>query len=94
MIWFLGDWDWVLDVVYGVIVWIEGQIVILENVCNFEWCSEQYFILYWEMCCYDIGVLFLVDLVILIWGNLVIVYMLISFGFFDGVFLIFLVEIW
>ncbi|QJD58366.1 DUF4105 domain-containing protein [Pseudomonas sp. gcc21] len=72
---------------------IRGQQATLHNVRNFHWRSEDDYDVRWETRSYDLGSLRSVDLITSQWGMPGIAHILVSFGFDDGKFITFTVEI-
>lgn len=62
-------------------------------MCDFDWCSDSDYDVCWEICDYDFDYLVFVDVILLYWDSRVIVYVMILFGFDDGCYVVFLVEI-
>jgi hypothetical protein len=72
---------------------IEGDQVTLFNVRNFDWHSETEYTPRWETREYDLSKLTSVDMLTSHWGMDAIAHVLVSFGFDDGQFVTFSVEI-
>src|SRR5690606_17482486 len=72
---------------------VEGQQVTLHNVRNFNWRSDEDFDARWETRHYDLQQLKSVDMVTSYWGMPAIAHVLVSFGFEEGQFVVFSVEI-
>lgn len=70
-----------------------GNVITIHNVRNFEWVSEFNYRPHWESRQYDLSKLETLDVVISIWDNDNIAHTLLSFGFSDGQYLTFSVEI-
>ncbi len=70
-----------------------GDVITIHNVRNFEWVSEFNYKPRWETRQYDLSKLATLDLIISIWDNDNIAHTLLSFGFDDGQYLTFSVEI-
>ena len=72
---------------------VEGEQVTLFNVRNFDWRSETDYSPRWETRHYDLSQLQSVDMLTSHWGKEAIAHVLVSFGFSDGQFVTFSVEI-
>jgi hypothetical protein len=72
---------------------VDGNIVTLNAVRNFEWHSDTDYIQHWETRTYDLSRLESVDLVCSYWSMRAIAHILVSFGFNDGSHVAFSVEI-
>lgn len=70
-----------------------GNQLTLHNVRNFTWRSDEEFDVAWETRRYDLDQLASVDLITSYWGMPAIAHVLVSFGFSDGRFLTFTVEV-
>ncbi len=85
------DWaDEVAHIVSGV---VNGPEVTLANVRNFDWRSPTDYTVRWENRTYDLDKLASVDLLLSYWSSPAIAHTLVSFGFEDGQFVTFSVEI-
>ncbi len=84
---------WADDVAHTVSGTVSGDIVTLYNVRNFTWHSLTDYDQSWESRNYNLSELSSVDLFLSSWGNPDIAHTLISFGFSNGEFLTFSVEI-
>lgn len=72
---------------------VDGNIVTLNNVRNFEWATETDFTPRWETRQFDLDRLASIDLLLSYWSSPAIAHTLVSFGFSDGKFATFSVEI-
>lgn len=87
------DRDWAPDVAHLLDAQIDGDIVTLHNVRNFEWRTREDFDARWETRRYDLSQLRTADLVVSYWMGPSIAHTLVSFGFADGRHLVFSVEV-
>lgn len=71
----------------------DGRHVVLDNVRNFTWRSEQDYDIAWEQRRYDLDQLRSADVLLSYWMGPVIAHTLVSFGFADGRQLVFSLEI-
>jgi hypothetical protein len=72
---------------------VDGNIVTLYEVRNFEWRSNDDYTKHWETRSYDLNKLESVDLICSYWSMKAIAHILVSFGFNDGSHVAFSVEI-
>jgi len=72
---------------------VDGNLVTLHDVRNFEWRSESDYTKHWETRTYDLSRLDSVDLITSYWSMKAIAHVLVSFGFNDGQHVVFSVEI-
>lgn len=88
------DRDWADDVAQRLHVRaFDGRHVVLDNVRDFTWRSEQDYDVRWVSRRYDLEQLRSADLVLSYWMGPAIAHTLVSFGFADGRHLVFSVEI-
>jgi hypothetical protein len=88
-----NDRVWAPDVAFGVTGTVEGDIVTLSHVRNFDWSTPDTFTGGWETREYRLSQLTSVDLVSSVWANPAIAHTLMSFGFADGTHVVFSAEI-
>ncbi|CAM4352509.1 DUF4105 domain-containing protein [Bordetella tumbae] len=72
---------------------VNGNLATLHNVRNFEWRSRTDYDPRWETRTYDLSKLQSVDMALSYWGRPAIAHTMVSFGFSDGQYVIFSVEI-
>jgi hypothetical protein len=72
---------------------VDGNLVTLNNVRNFAWRSNTDYTQRWEARVYDLEKLRSVDMVMSYWTGPAIAHMLMSFGFDDGQYVVFSVEV-
>ena len=85
--------EWADDLAYITQGEISGEQAILRNVRNFHWRTAEDYDVRWESRSYDLSALRSVDLITSEWGMPGIAHILVSFGFDDGEFITFTVEI-
>ena len=88
-----NDRIWAEDVARGVTAEVEGDVLTVRDVRNFDWRSETDFTPKWEVRTYRLDQLASVDLITSVWGSPAIAHVLVSFGFSDGQHLVFSAEI-
>lgn len=88
-----NDRDWADDVSQATSGTISGDQVTLSNVRAFQWRSLTDYTPAWETRSYDLSKLASVDLLLSYWSGPAIAHTLISFGFSDGQYVTFSVEI-
>jgi hypothetical protein len=72
---------------------VDGNLVTLSDVRNFEWRSDTDYTQHWDTRTYDLSRLESVDLITSYWSTKSIAHILVSFGFNDGQHVVFSVEI-
>ena len=85
--------QWADDVSQMLHADVNGDRVVLKNVRNFEWRTETDYTPRWETREYDLSQLQTADLVLSYWMGPKIAHTLVSFGFADGQYLTFSLEI-
>jgi hypothetical protein len=88
-----NDRDWATAVAHGVTGSVNGDQLTVENVRNFRWDSETEFVERWERRTYDLSKLRSLDLYLVYWMGPAIAHTIISFGFQDGRYLDFSIEV-
>lgn len=88
-----NDRLWADDLAQMTFGTVQGTEVTLNNVRNFAWRSEDDYRQRWETRRFDLQQLASVDLITSYWGLPAIAHVLVSFGFEDGRFITFSVEI-
>lgn len=84
---------WADDVARQFIARVDGSVVTMDNVRNFDWRSDTDYTPRWETRRYDLDRLRSVDVALSHWSGPTIAHTLVSFGFDDGRFLTFSIEI-
>lgn len=85
--------DWADDVARSLSGRVQGSIVTLHNIRNFDWRSDTDYTVRWQDASYDLDTLQSVDMALSYWMGPAIAHTLVSFGFTDGRHLAFSVEI-
>lgn len=88
-----NDRVWAADVARTLRAERQGSEVLLHNVRNFAWRSEEDYTARWETRRYDLDHLRSVDMALSYWMGPAIAHTLVSFGFDDGRQLVFSVEV-
>ncbi|WP_370263328.1 DUF4105 domain-containing protein [Limnobacter sp.] len=85
--------DWADDVAHMLQADVQGDRVTLHNVRNFEWRTETDYTPRWETRQYNLDELQRADLLLSYWMGPKIAHTLVSFGFADGRYITFSIEI-
>lgn len=88
-----NDREWSDDVARTTQAVVNGSQVTLANIRSFDWRSDTEYDARWEIRTYDLDKLASVDLLLSYWSSPAIAHTLVSFGFDDGSFVTFSVEI-
>lgn len=88
-----NDRVWADDVAKMLHGTVQGPVVTLANVRNFDWRSDDDYTARWETRQYDLDQLVSVDMALSYWSGPAIAHTLVSFGFSDGRHVVFSVEI-
>ncbi|MGL4311679.1 MAG: DUF4105 domain-containing protein [Paracoccaceae bacterium] len=87
------DRAWAPDVTHSVSGTVNGNMVTLHNLRNFDWSDAQTAVERWETRSYDLGKLETADMITSVWDNPDIAHLIVSFGFEGGEQVAFSVEI-
>lgn len=85
--------EWADDVARQLIAHVDGSVVTMQNVRNFDWRSDTDYTQRWETRRYDLDRIRSVDVALSYWTGPAIAHTLVSFGFDDGQFVTFSIEI-
>ena len=79
-----GNCDWADDMAYTTTGTVDGDVLRLQRVRCFEWRSADDYDIRWQSREYALSTLQSVDMFLSFWGHRSIAHMLVSFGFADG----------
>jgi len=88
-----NDKSWAADVAHGITGIVEGDRLSSSNVRNFSWRTEAEYTERWEQRTYDLSKLRSLDLFLVYWMGPSIAHTIMSFGFEDGRYLDFSIEL-
>ena len=88
-----NDKNWAADVAHGIAGIVEGDRLSVRNLRNFSWRSEADYAERWEQRIYDLSKLRSLDLFLGYWMGPAIAHTIMSFGFDDGRYLDFSIEL-
>jgi len=88
-----NDKNWAVDVVHGITGIVDGDRLSVRNLRNFSWRTEADYITRWEDRTYDLSKLRSLDLFLVYWMGPSIAHTIMSFGFDDGRYLDFSIEL-
>jgi hypothetical protein len=88
-----NDKNWAADVAHGITGTINGDRLTVRNLRNFNWRTETDYIEHWEERTYDLSRLRSLDLFLVYWMGPSIAHTIMSFGFDDGRYLDFSIEL-
>lgn len=85
--------DWMPEVAEQTYGDITGDLATIHNIRNFTWRSKTDYDARWETRTYDLDKLQSVDMALSYWGHPAIAHTMVTFGFSDGQYVVFSVEI-
>jgi Domain of unknown function (DUF4105) len=85
--------NWAPDVAHGITGIVDGDRISARNVRNFSWRTESDYTEHWEQRTYDLSKLRSLDLFLVYWMGPSIAHTIMSFGFEDGRYLDFSIEL-
>src|SRR5215469_13854626 len=88
-----NDKNWAADVAHGVTGTIDGDRLTVRNLRDFSWRTETDYTEHWEQRTYDLSKLRSLDLFLVYWMGPSIAHTIMSFGFEDGRYLDFSIEL-
>ena len=88
-----NDKNWATDVAHGITGTISGGQLSVRNLRNFSWRTEADYTERWEQRTYDLSKLRSLDLFLVYWMGPSIAHTIMSFGFEDGRYLDFSIEL-
>jgi len=88
-----NDKSWAADVAHGITGAVDGDRLTVRNVRNFSWRTETDYTERWEQRTYDLSKLRSLDLFLGYWMGPSIAHTIMSFGFDDGRYLDFSIEL-
>jgi len=88
-----NDRNWAADVAHGITGTIDGDRLTVRNLRSFSWRTETDYTEHWEERTYDLSKLRSLDLFLVYWMGPSIAHTIMSFGFEDGRYLDFSIEV-